>query len=96
MKTLLKIAGFALLGIGAIVVVLMLLGMITWALHVIIPLAVLAVIGFVVWKMMAGGAKTAELPSAKDEEPLAERKTEPSKTLSAEEAARQFEALKGK
>lgn len=99
MKTFLKIVGFAVAGIVAIVIAMKLLGFIGWLLSWAIGLAVVAGIGFVVVKMMSGGTSTpAKLPE------LAEARTEESRTIATAEkkalsdadAAKMFEDARRK
>ena len=80
MKTFMKILGFAAVGIVAIIAVGALLGFVSWVLSWVIPIAVIAAIGFVVVKLMSAGSKKtpAELQPA-------DAKTEESRTLAAAE-----------
>ena len=91
MKTLFKILAFAALGIGAILVLLFAFHVIGSLLSALIPLAILAAIGFVIWKVVsAGKAPGASVIEKKEPEAIAP----PKPAMSAEEAARHFDELK--
>lgn len=75
-----KILGFAAVGIVAIIAVGALLGFVSWVLSWVIPIAVIAGIGFVAVKLFSAGSKKAPA-----ELPAAEAKTEESRTLAAAE-----------
>lgn len=105
MKTIVKIALLAVVGLVAIALVGMLLGMIGFFLKLLVPVVILAVVGWVVLKVLAGGSgdgaseggKQAQLPfPTKDVAPPAPAARPPRAGMSAEEAARQFEELRKK
>lgn len=90
---LVKIFGFVLLGATILAIGAVILGMIGSILHLLIPLAVLAAIGWVAWKLFAQGSTTRvpALPSkSADEKPEIAAKT----GMSEAEALRVFEEHK--
>ena len=92
MKTILKIAAFIVLGVVALAVIGFLLHVATVLLTIAVPLAIVAVVGWVVWKAMTGGGGEAKQPEAPK---LAQAAVEaPKKGLSAEDAAKHFDELK--
>ena len=102
MKTLLKIAVLAVVGLIAIALVGMVLGTIGFLLKLLIPLAVLAVIGFVVLKFLGGSNGGTKQPSLPPEPPQSPgpgpgpaTASKPAKMTDAD-AARQFEELRAK
>ncbi len=92
MNTFVKIVGFVALGIGVLIVGGIVLGMLATALKLLVPIAVLAAIGYVAWRVMsAEPAKPAQEPDKKQQ--IAPPQPE-KKALSADEAAKRFEELK--
>lgn len=99
MKTLWKVLGFAAVGVVAIIAVMALLGFVSWVLSWAFWLAVIAAVGFVAVKLLAGGKAATPEPV-----PAAEAKTEESRTLAPAEkkvlsdgdAARMFEEARRK
>ena len=101
MKTLLKIAVLAIVGLIAIALVGMVLGTIGFLLKLLIPLAVLAVIGFVVLKFLSagsdGGTKQQSLPPEPPQSPGPGPAAAPkSAKMTDADAARQFEEMRAK
>jgi len=103
-STFLKIAGF--IGLG--VVVLLVLGVVfhlaVSLLHLVVPLAVLAGIGFAAWKIFGSKAASKGADTAPTAAPVNEALAKPAlpdaspkpKPLSEEEARKQFEELRKK
>ena len=94
MSTFLKLLGFVALGVAVLVVGGIVLGMVTAVLKMLVPIAILAAIGYVVFRVMAGGGAPPQPDADRraigpSQEPKQERKG-----LSDEEAAKRFEELK--
>lgn len=65
---LIKVLGFVALGIGVLVLGGIVLGLVTSLLHVLIPLAVLAAIGWVVWKVASSAGSSRPASEARRQE----------------------------
>ena len=95
MNTLVKIVGFIALGVGVLIVGGIVLGMVTAALKMLVPIAILAAIGYVAWRVMSGSPQPQEKPlEEKKQQQLSAPQTQEKKGLSPEEAAKRFEELK--
>lgn len=92
MNTLVKLAGFIALGVGVIIVGGIVLGMVATALKLLVPVAVLAAIGYVAWRVMSAAPAPQEKPDPKQEQIAAA--PEKKKGLSEEEALKRYEEMK--
>jgi len=92
---LLKVLGLIALGVGVIAVAGIVLGLVAWVMHIIVPLAVLFAVGWVAYQVFfSGGSKDAKTEPKKLEEKSAETNAAAAperKGLSAEEAAKLFD-----
>ena len=90
MSTLAKLAGFAVLGIAVLIVGGIVLGLLATVLKMLVPIAILAAIGWVVWQVMSGSAP----PPAQEEKPrVAAPPAQEKKGLSEDEYLKSYEEM---
>ena len=91
----LKVLGFLALGVGVIAVGLFVLGLITSLLHLVVPLAIIAGVGWLVWNVFFAGKSAPKQDDAKKPEAAKQVDAPPErKALTTEEAARIFDEHK--